>query len=159
MTRSACVIVLSQTHHFGAKVLVDLESLLKQHFGHSEFRGPQREIIDSVLQNQNTLVVMPTGMGKSLTYQMPSLVLDGLTLVITPLIALFMNGHYEWAEVYPLMVFITLYSYAYTAFMAAHVMRIPMELACFIAIAGMAIHQTSLDVLKWAAVGFIQLIA
>lgn len=80
-------------------------------------------------------------------------------ILIAPLSIAFMNGHYEWAEVYPLMVFITLYSYAYTAFMAAHVMRIPMELACFIAIAGMAIHQTSLDVLKWAAVSFIQLIA
>ncbi len=80
-------------------------------------------------------------------------------LLMTPLVAMFMNGHYEWAEIYPLMVFITLYSYAYTAFMAAHVLRIPMELACFIAIAGMAIHQTSLDILKWVAVGFIQLIA
>ena len=80
-------------------------------------------------------------------------------ILIAPLVATYMNGHYDWAEVYPLMVFITLYSYAYTAFMAAHVLRIPMELACFIAIAGMAIHQTSLDVLKWAAVGFIQLIA
>jgi hypothetical protein len=80
-------------------------------------------------------------------------------LLIAPLVAMFTSGHYEWNEIYPLMVFITLYSYAYTAFMAAHVMRIPMELACFIAIAGMAIHQTSLDVLKWAAVGFIQLIA
>ncbi len=80
-------------------------------------------------------------------------------ILITPLVVLFMNGHYEWAEIYPLMVFITLYSYAYTAFMAAHVLRIPMELACFVAITGMAIHQTSLDVLKWVAVGFIQLIA
>ena len=80
-------------------------------------------------------------------------------LLITPLLIAFMNGHYAWAEVYPLIVFITLYSYAYTAFMAMHVMRIPMELACFIAIAGMAIHQTSLGVLKWAAVNVIQLIA
>ena len=80
-------------------------------------------------------------------------------LLMTPLVILFLSGHYEWAEIYPMMVFITLYSYAYTAFMATHVMRIPMELACFIAIAGMAIHQMSLDVLKWAALGFIQLIA
>jgi len=80
-------------------------------------------------------------------------------VLITPLVMAFMNGYYEWAEIYPLMVFITLYSYAYTAFMVAHVMRLPMELAGFVAIAGMAIHQTSLDFLKWAAVSFIQMIA
>lgn len=79
--------------------------------------------------------------------------------LMVPLIIAFTSGAYEWAEVYPLMIIITLYSYAYTAFMAAHVMRIPMELACFIAIAGMAIHQTSLDVLKWAAASVIYLIA
>ena len=79
--------------------------------------------------------------------------------LLAPLVLMFINGHYEWTDIYPLMVFITLYSYAYTAFMVTHVMRIPMELACFIAICGMAIHQTSLDILKWAAVGFIQLIA
>lgn len=80
-------------------------------------------------------------------------------VLMLPLVAMFLNGNYEWADIYPLMVFITLYSYAYTAFMAVHVMRIPMELACFIAIAGMAIHQTSLDILKWVAVSFIQLVA
>lgn len=80
-------------------------------------------------------------------------------VLMAPLVIMFINGHYEWADIYPLMVVITLYSYAYTAFMATHVMRIPMEMACFIAIAGMAIHQTSLGVLKWAAVGVIQLIA
>lgn len=80
-------------------------------------------------------------------------------VLMSPLLILFLNGHYEWAEIYPLMVFITLYSYATTAFMAMHVMRIPMELACFIAIASMAIHQTSLGLLKVAAVGFIQMMA
>lgn len=80
-------------------------------------------------------------------------------IMIAPLVIAFTNGYYEWAEIYPLMVFITLYSYAYTAFMATYVMRIPMELACFIAIAGMAIHQTSLSALKWAAVNVINLIA
>lgn len=80
-------------------------------------------------------------------------------MLITPLVLAFIGGHYEWSEIYPLMVFITLYSYAYTAFMAAHVLRLPMELAGFIAIAAMAIHQTSLGVIKWAALNFIQLIA
>lgn len=79
--------------------------------------------------------------------------------LMLPLVVSFLTGHHTWADIYPMLVFITLYSYAYTAFMAAHVMRIPMELAGFIAIAGMAIHQTSLNVLKWAAVSFIQLIA
>lgn len=73
-------------------------------------------------------------------------------VLIAPLVMMFMNGSYGWDEVYPLMVFITLYSYAYTAFMATYVLRIPVELACFIAIAGMAIHQTSLGALKFLAV-------
>ncbi|MCB9983532.1 MAG: hypothetical protein H6861_07670 [Rhodospirillales bacterium] len=80
-------------------------------------------------------------------------------VLMTPLLILFLNGHYQWTEVYPLMVVITLYSYAYTAFMAMHVMRVPAELGVFIAIAGMAIHQTSLGLLKVVAVGFIQMIA
>ena len=80
-------------------------------------------------------------------------------VLIAPLSIAFMSGHYEWAEIYPLMVCITLYSYAYTAYMAAHVLRVPMELACFIAIAGMAIHQTSLSALKWAAVNILQYMA
>ncbi len=81
------------------------------------------------------------------------------TVLIAPLAFMFMNGAYSWDEVYPMMVFITLYSYAYTAFMATYVMRIPLEMACFIAIAGMAIHQTSLGALKWLAVNAIYLIS
>ncbi len=80
-------------------------------------------------------------------------------VVMVPLLCAYMTGAYEWSEVYPLMVFVTLYSYAYTAFMATYVLRIPLELACFIAIAGMAIHQTSLGLIKAAAVGIIQLVA
>ncbi len=80
-------------------------------------------------------------------------------LLMAPVIALFLSGAHSWEEVYPLMVFITLYSYAYTAFMATYVMRIPMELACFIAIGGMAINQSALDVLKWAAAQTLYLIA
>ena len=76
-----------------------------------------------------------------------------------PLIIMFLNGYYSWAEIYPLVVVIALYSYGYTAFMAAQILRIPYELACFIAIAGMAIHQTSLAVLKWAAVNTLMVIS
>lgn len=65
-----------------------LLSVLKTHFGYSEFRDTQKNIMLSVLSGRDTLAVMPTGGGKSLCYQVPALILDGLTLVISPLIAL-----------------------------------------------------------------------
>lgn len=76
-----------------------------------------------------------------------------------PLSIAFMGGHYEWAEIYPMMVCITLYSYAYTAFMAAHVLRIPLELAAFVSICSMAINQTALDVMKWLGAQSMNLLA
>lgn len=66
----------------------DLERSLAEVFGHSSFRIGQREIIDSVLSGRPTLAVMPTGAGKSLCFQLPAVVLDGVTLVVSPLIAL-----------------------------------------------------------------------
>ncbi len=61
---------------------------LKTHFGFDRFLPLQEDIIRQVLARRDTLVLMPTGGGKSLCYQLPALVLDGLTVVVSPLIAL-----------------------------------------------------------------------
>lgn len=68
-----------------------LEEVLQQHFSFSTFRPGQREIVDSILSGQDTLAIMPTGAGKSLCFQLPALSLPGLTVVISPLIALMKN--------------------------------------------------------------------
>ncbi|HHW88667.1 MAG TPA: DNA helicase RecQ, partial [Chloroflexi bacterium] len=70
---------------------VDLDRarrLLKEVFGYDDFRPLQAEIIASVLAGQDTLAIMPTGSGKSICYQLPALIFDGLTVVVSPLIAL-----------------------------------------------------------------------
>src|SRR5947209_5306114 len=67
---------------------MDLSVLLQDRFGFQEFRPAQKQVIDQVLAGQDALAVMPTGSGKSLCYQLPALALPGLTLVVSPLIAL-----------------------------------------------------------------------
>src|SRR5215813_3681261 len=67
---------------------MDLRLLLNERFGFSDFRPAQRQVIDRVMEGESVLAVMPTGSGKSLCYQLPALTLPGLTLVVSPLIAL-----------------------------------------------------------------------
>ena len=66
----------------------DVERMLREGFGLERFRAGQREVIESLLHGQDVLCVMPTGGGKSLCYQLPALLLPGMTLVVSPLIAL-----------------------------------------------------------------------
>jgi ATP-dependent DNA helicase RecQ len=68
-----------------------LKERLKEIFGYSQFRGNQEQIIRNLLDGKNTFVIMPTGAGKSLCYQLPAMMREGLAIVISPLIALMKN--------------------------------------------------------------------
>ena len=70
---------------------LDLLALLKHHFGFDNFKGNQKAIIENVLAGKDTFVLMPTGGGKSLCYQLPGLIMEGTAIVISPLIALMKN--------------------------------------------------------------------
>ena len=74
-----------------AKKKQNLTEALKKYFGFDKFKGDQEAIVQNVLDGKNTFVLMPTGGGKSLCYQLPSLLLDGTAIVISPLIALMKN--------------------------------------------------------------------
>ena len=82
---------ISSTHYFMKEQNIDLYKELKKYFGFSQFKGLQEKVVTSIISGNNTFVIMPTGGGKSLCYQLPALVLDGTAIVVSPLIALMKN--------------------------------------------------------------------
>ncbi|MEN9910296.1 MAG: hypothetical protein RLZZ540_3455 [Bacteroidota bacterium] len=70
---------------------IDIHKELKKYFGFSQFKGLQEQVITSLMNEQNTFVIMPTGGGKSLCYQLPALIQEGTAVVVSPLIALMKN--------------------------------------------------------------------
>lgn len=70
---------------------IDIQKELKKYFGFSKFKGLQEEVVKCVLRGESTFVIMPTGGGKSLCYQLPALVMEGTAIVVSPLIALMKN--------------------------------------------------------------------
>src|SRR5690606_34943873 len=76
-----------------------LAATLRERFGLEEFRRGQAEIIGAILEGRDTLAVLPTGAGKSLVYQLPAVLLDGLTVVVSPLIALMKDQTDKLAEI------------------------------------------------------------
>ncbi|MGK0326545.1 MAG: ATP-dependent DNA helicase RecQ, partial [Polaribacter sp.] len=68
--------------------MISAKEILKEYWGFSSFRIPQEEIIEAVLQQKDVITLLPTGGGKSICFQVPALVKEGVCLVISPLIAL-----------------------------------------------------------------------
>jgi ATP-dependent DNA helicase RecQ len=75
----------------GTKKRFDLHAALQEHFGFDKFKGTQEKVIESLLAGHDTFVIMPTGGGKSLCYQLPALLSEGVAIIVSPLIALMKN--------------------------------------------------------------------
>lgn len=80
--------IFSYNGHGKEDIMQSINQVLRDKFGYTSFREGQESIINAILSHQNVLGIMPTGGGKSVCYQLPALLLDGLTLVISPLISL-----------------------------------------------------------------------
>src|SRR6186997_3642537 len=71
--------------------LPNLEQALQEHFGFKKFKDEQEKIIQTLLSGKDTFVIMPTGGGKSLYYQLPAIISEGVAIIVSPLIALMKN--------------------------------------------------------------------
>jgi ATP-dependent DNA helicase RecQ len=90
-TASATRTTKNQNGKPAAKKKLDLHKALEEHFGFNKFKGNQEKIIESLLAGHDTFVIKPTGGGKSLCYQLPALVSEGVAIIVSPLIALMKN--------------------------------------------------------------------
>src|ERR1700690_1276724 len=79
---------MSLAHESRSAATTELHAALREHFGHAAFRPGQQEVVRAALAGRDVLVVMPTGAGKSLCYQLPALMREQLTIVVSPLVAL-----------------------------------------------------------------------
>ena len=84
----------------------NIYDILQNNWGYSQFRPLQEEIINSVLDSNDTLALLPTGGGKSITFQVPALALDGITIVVSPLIALMVDQVENLLKIFQLQLFI-----------------------------------------------------
>ena len=88
-TTAVFIFVTSQPKiHKYCIIMIDPKQLLERHFGFSEFRPGQSQVVETLLEGRSVLAVFPTGSGKSLCFQLPALCMEGLTLVVSPLLAL-----------------------------------------------------------------------
>src|SRR6187431_3441814 len=90
-TASAKKTVKSTNGKTAPKKKFDLHEALQEHFGFDKFKGNQEKIIESLLAGKDTFVIMPTGGGKSLCYQLPAMMSEGVAIIVSPLIALMKN--------------------------------------------------------------------